>query len=282
MKGTGRGHDALVGFANPDGRPALNPRRRPALVGSWRLTGGSFDMSPIKTVPQPASASAYARAVPLEERHVMRGATWAFYDWLTDSLSARAPFRLAYDGKDIEIMTLGPKHEGIRELFSLFINEVSDGLEIDCRGLGSTTWKRAEVERGIEADLCYCFDPAKLEACELADNLDSNDVADFPNPDLTVEVDLSPSKIDRPEIYRALQISEVWRFRAGAVSIEQLGADGKYVAAESSRFLYVRADEITRWVTMENSAKRIPWKKRLRAWIQAELRPRMRPPGGPG
>lgn len=237
-------------------------------------------MSPTKTVPKPASA--YPPTVPPEERHVLRGATWTFYDRLTDALSARSPFRLAYDGKDIEIMTLGPKHEGIRELFGLFINEVSDGLEIDCRGLGSTTWKRAEVERGIEADLCYCFDPTKLEACELADSRGSNDIADFPDPDLAVEVDLSPPKIDRPEIYRALRISEVWRFRAGAVSIEQLGADGNYVQAESSRFLHVRSDEITRWVIIENSSKRMAWKKRLRAWIQAELKPRMRPTGGIG
>jgi Uma2 family endonuclease len=227
-------------------------------------------MSPTKTVARPR-----ATAVPSEERHVMHGATWTFYDWLTDALGERAPFRVAYDGKDIEIMTLGPKHEGIRELLSLFVNEVHDGLEIDCRGLGSTTWKRSELERGLEADLCYYFDPAKMEACEAADSRDSNDVADYPNPDLAVEIDLSPSKIDRPEIYRALQVSEVWRFHAGIVSIEHIDADGSYVAAESSRFLHVRPDEVTRWVVLEKSANRRQWKKRLREWIRTDLRPRV-------
>jgi hypothetical protein len=104
---------------------------------------------------------------------------------------------------------------------------------------------RSDLGRGIEADLCYYFDALKLEACAAADALDSDDVADYPNPDVAVEVDLSPSKIDRPGIYRALQEPEVWRLDAGTVSIEQLGADGKYVAAESSRFLHVRADEVT-------------------------------------
>ena len=92
---------------------------------------------------------------------------------------------------------------------SLFVNEVHDGLEIDCWGLGSTTWKRSELERRIEAGLCYCFDPAKLEACEAADSRDSNDVADYPNPDLAVEVDLSPPKIDRPAIYHDLRVAEI-------------------------------------------------------------------------
>jgi hypothetical protein len=96
---------------------------------------------------------------------------------------------------------------------------------------------------------------------------------------LAVEVDLSPSKIDRPGIYRALQEPEVWRLDAGTVSIEQLGADGKYVAAESSRFLHVRADEMMRWVFKEKSLTRRQWKKRLQDWVLAELRPRIEAAG---
>jgi Uma2 family endonuclease len=210
-----------------------------------------------------------------EERHVMRGATWTFYDRLTDALGERAPLRVAYDGRDIEMMTLGPKHERFKVLLGQFIDYVCTGLGIDCEGLGSTTWKRSELERGIEADLCYYFDPEKLEACAAADAHDGNDVTDYPNPDLAVEVDLSPSKIDRPAIYRALRVLEVWRFHAGIVSIEQLNVDGIYVAAESSRFLHVRADEITRWVVHEKSGNRRQGKTRLQTWIRTELKPRV-------
>jgi Uma2 family endonuclease len=239
------------------------------------FTRGNSKMSTATTDPRSTAALPETITVAGEERHVMRGATWRFYDWLTDALGERAPFRVAYDGKDIEIMTLGPKHEGVRELLSLFVNEVEDGLEIDCRGLGSTTWKRSELERGIEADLCYYFDAAKLEACEAADSQDSNDVTDYPNPDLAVEVDLSPSKIDRPAIYRALQVAEIWRFRAGTVSIEHLGVDGNYVTAASSRFLRVTPEEVTRWVVKEKSGNRRQWKMRLRKWILTELKPRV-------
>ena len=45
-------------------------------------------------------------------------------------------------------MTLGPKHERFKVLLGLFIDYVCTGLEIDCEGLGSTTWKRSEQERG--------------------------------------------------------------------------------------------------------------------------------------
>jgi Uma2 family endonuclease len=236
-------------------------------------------MSPAKTLARRPLAQSTDASAPVEERQVIHGATWDFYDRLTDALAKRAPFRVAYDGNDIEIMTLGPKHERSKALLDLFIEYVSAGLAIDCEALGSTTWKRSELGRGIEADLCYYFDALKLEACAAADALDSNDVADYPNPDLAVEVDLSPSKIDRPGIYRALQVPEVWRLDAGTVSIEQLGADGNYVAAESSRFLHVRADEVTRWVFKEKSLTRRQWKKRLQDWVLAELRPRIEAAG---
>jgi Uma2 family endonuclease len=232
-------------------------------------------MSPAKTLPRPPVAHAPDSSVPGEERHVIHGATWDFYDRLTDALAERAPFRVAYDGRDIEIMTLGPKHERCRALLASFIECVSTGLDIDCEALGSTTWKRSELARGIEADLCYYFDALKVEACAAADALDSNDVADYPNPDRAIEVNLSPSKIDRPGIYRALQVSEVWRLNAEKVSIELLGVDGQYVAAESSRFLHLRPDEVTRWVFEEKSLTRKESKKRLQDWVLTELRPRV-------
>ena len=122
--------------------------------------------------------------------------------------------------------------------------------------------------------MCYYFDPAKLEVCEAAVARNSNDGADYPIPDLVIEIDISPSKIDRPGIYSKLRTPEVWRFSDDTVSIEQLAADGNYVAAESSRFLYVRADEVTRWLIEGKLAKRRAWKRRIQDWVRAELRPR--------
>jgi hypothetical protein len=74
------------------------------------LTGVST-ISAIKIAPLNADAPTRAAAVQGEERHVMRGAPWDFYDRPTDALGESSPFRVAYDGQDIEIITLGPKHE---------------------------------------------------------------------------------------------------------------------------------------------------------------------------
>ena len=39
----------------------------------------------------------------------------------------------------------------------------ADERAIPVEDLGETTWQRPEVDRGIEADLSYFFDPARIE-----------------------------------------------------------------------------------------------------------------------
>ena len=226
-------------------------------------------MATITTFPRPPVAPSMA---PAEERGVMRGVSWNLYDRLTDAISERSCVRIAFDGKDMEIMVVGPVHEGLGDRFSVFVSEVCDGMDLDSYGLGSTTWKRQEVERGFEADLSYCFDPEKVAVCRAAEARGSNDGSAFPIPDLMIEIDISPPKVDRPEIYRKLRPPEVWKFSDDAVSIEQLDDSGHYVAADASRFLFVRADEVTQWLRDGKAAKRPVWKRAILDWARAVLR----------
>jgi len=95
--------------------------------------------------------------------------------------------------------------------------------------------------------------------------------------DLGIEVDLSPSRIGRPGIYAALQVTEVWRFdgESEQVIIERLGEDGSYYAVEASALLPIRALEVRRWVIEEDSSDQSAWARRLRAWARVELAPRL-------
>lgn len=88
----------------------------------------------------------------------MRDVSWDFYDQLTDAIGERSSISVAFDGKDIEIMVVGPLHESLGELLGIFVGEVCDGMDVDFYGLGRTTLKRPEIDRGIEADLSYCFE----------------------------------------------------------------------------------------------------------------------------
>jgi Uma2 family endonuclease len=224
--------------------------------------------------PSP-TASTETTSVLDEERGVMRDVSWEFYDRISDAIGARSHIRVAYDGKDMEIMTLGPEHERPKEFLGPFVSEVCVGLKIDFEPMGSTTWKRSEERAGLESDLCYFFDQGTLGAVRVVAAWESNDVANYPNPDLAIEVDVSPSKIDRPKIHASLKVSEIRRFKNNAVVIEQLQPDGTYLAATSSQFLPVRADEVTQWFADRKSSTPGDWVLRLREWIETELKARV-------
>ena len=84
-------------------------------------------------------------------------------------------------------------------------------------------------------------------------------------------------EIDRPGIYAALRVPELWRFdgEREQVIIERLGNDGSYHSVDESRFLPIRAEEIRRWVVDENSDDESAWAERLHGWARAELLPRV-------
>jgi Uma2 family endonuclease len=202
---------------------------------------------------------------------VIRDVSWELYDLLSDAIDEKQHVYLAYDGKDLEIMTKGLIHEGYREFLGRFVHALTFELRIRSRGAGETTWKRPEIARGLESDLCYFFTPEKLVVVLEGWTRKSKDIADYPNPDLAVEIDISQSEVDRPAIYAALKVPEVWRFEEESMVIEHLQPDGTYAPAESSRFLPVRAEEVYRWVAVEDTRDELAWEQRLREWIRAEL-----------
>jgi Uma2 family endonuclease len=236
--------------------------------------------SPSPDVPPrsiPSLDEIYAWTSEPGHRVVIQGVDWAFYEQLVDSIPEGAKIHVDYDGKDLEIISVSPIHDVVKKTLARFVEFTADELEIPCTGLGQTTWKRPEVGRGLEADDCYYFAPEKLAVADEAIGRWSKDVAEYPNPDLAIEVDVSPSKIDRPAIYAALRVAEVWRFdgERKRIVIERLSEDGTYQTADVSEFLPVRSEEIGRWVLEEDRRAGWAWGRRLRAWMRAELAPRL-------
>ena len=118
-----------------------------------------------------------------------------------NKLPENSPVRVAYDGRDMEIMTKSQEHEDLAKFLGYLVVEVARVLKLPFKGLGETTWKRPLLSRGIEADHCYYFDAAKLQQAALAKG--GKDVSLIPDPDLAIEVDISPPLADREGIYAA-------------------------------------------------------------------------------
>jgi Uma2 family endonuclease len=173
----------------------------------------------------------------------------------------------------MELMIRGPMHHRHAKWIDRLIMAIADELEIPIEDLGDTTWQREQADRGIEADLSYFFVPAKIVAVREAEQRESNKVDDYPDPDLVVEVDISPPQVEQEGIYAALKVPEVWLFDGQVLAIWSLGADGRYAQAESSAWLGIRADQAARWLIREDRRDRKAWTARLATWVRGGMIP---------
>jgi Uma2 family endonuclease len=196
---------------------------------------------------------------------VFPGVDWHTYIQLSEAVGKGRCIRLIYDGKDLEIMVIGNVHDYLKDSLGAIVRAVAMGLDVDYVPCGQTTW-RTDI-RGIEADLSYYFEPEKVRVAKEALVRRSMDPADYPRPDLAIEIDMSPSQVDRPAIYADLGVAEVWRLvRGQELIIEQLQADGSYASVEESRFLRIRAEDILRWLNEAAAEREAAWNRRLNQW----------------
>ena len=204
-----------------------------------------------------------------ERRLVIRGAGWDDYLTLVDSLHERSPLRVAFDGKDIEIMTKGSDHDRFSYLINQLNVAVAQAQGVPIEPYGETTWRKPGVKRGLEADQWYFFDArkreriARMQRADKARGVRTNSTERFPSPDLAIEIDISPPKVDRPGIYAALGVAELWRFDGDVAVIERLMPGGRYEPIEKSHWLEITPADVVRWLVQEDTAEFIPWLNRV-------------------
>jgi Uma2 family endonuclease len=244
--------------------PSAKPRRSP----SPRSQPENGELRNLATTTEPHL---------VEQRIRLTGVDWETFEKLA---ATTRDGRFAFDQGVLEIISPGLKHERYAGNMGEFVRIVTHTLRIPRMALRSTTWKRPEAGRGIEADDCFYLSPEKMAAANAAYERGSDDSVDYPAPDLAVEVDISTPQIDRPAIYATIRVLEIWRFVKNKVHIDHLGEDGSYTRSRSSRFLPVRDRDIERWLIDEDRRDELAWEERLTAWAeglakrQASRRPR--------
>ena len=200
---------------------------------------------------------------------VLRRIPWDLYERLAEALGDQH-IRMAYDRGDLEMMSPSADHERFKKLLDTIVEEVLTGTDRPFETAGETRWSREAAERGIEADECYFLSPEKLAIVSgRAPNRD-----DDPLPDLAVEVDISPSQIDRPGIYASLGVPEVWRFDGDRLRIDRLREDGTYEQIDRSDWLPLTAAEVERWIERASGIDHLAWRRALRGWVEEAIAPR--------
>ena len=195
-----------------------------------------------------------------DQRVVLHDIDWETYESILEAHRDRSVPRFTYDRGRLEIMSPSPEHEQLKDIAAQLVNVVAEEMVLDLQGLGSTTFRREDLERGFEPDACfYIQNAARIRGkTEL-------DLRTDPPPDLVIEIDTSPS-INKFPIFAQLGVPEVWRYNGKRWIILVLEG-GEYVEREESVALPgLTGSVITRFVEEGRTLRRPEWLRLVRSW----------------
>lgn len=198
---------------------------------------------------------------------ILQGIHWNTYQNLVRDLESQPGTRLTYDRGTLEIMKPLPPHETFKKLLGRFIEVTTEELEIEIRSLGSTTWSREDLQRGLEPDECYY-----IQNEFVVRGKDEIDLTIEPPPDLAIEVDSTSSSMNRMGIYAALGVPEVWRFDREILTILSL-VEGEYQLCQVSLALPMFNDAVLmRFFELSQTMGETSLIRHVRQWVREQFR----------
>lgn len=204
------------------------------------------------------------------QRFLLYGVDWHTYETLLNALGDRR-IRLTYDRGNLELMTLSFRHERFGYLLGRMIETLTLELDLPVLGGGSTTFRREDLDRGLEPDECYYL--ANQPQVRWKEEID---LTVDPPPDLAIEVDITRSCLDRIGIYAALGVPELWRFDGEFLQVYGLQGDGTYaIQTRSLSFPFLPMADIVRFLIEGPKTDETPWIRSFRDWVRAEVAPRI-------
>ncbi|MBI2395864.1 MAG: Uma2 family endonuclease [Deltaproteobacteria bacterium] len=153
-----------------------------------------------------------------DQRLVLRGVPWRTYLMLNDAVE-QPSVRMAYCEGELEIMTLGRRHELYKKMIARLLELYALEHDLPLHGYGSMTLREEMKARGLEPDECYSL---------------GRPLVDF--PDLAIEVIVTHGGLDKLRIYQGLGVREVWRYADAAFTVFRLRG-GRYERASASKLV---------------------------------------------
>ena len=197
------------------------------------------------------------------QRFLLQGLSWESYEELLKLLGDQR-VRLTYDRGSLELMSPSYRHESSSRLLGRFVEVLTEEFDLDMSSAGSTTFRRQDADRGLEADEGFYIASEPLIRGKSAIDLETD-----PPPDLAIEADITRSSLDRMSIYAALKVPEVWRYDGSSLTVHHLGSDGRYRPADrSSSFLKLPVGELARFLDLRATQSETAIIKAFRAWVQ--------------
>jgi Uma2 family endonuclease len=198
-----------------------------------------------------------------EQRVVLNRVSWETYErLLAENTDASSP-RFTYDQGVLEIMTLSSRHEEFTEAMAAVAELVAEERGVEFINLGSTTFRRQDLQRGLEPDKCFY-----LQNVERIRGKEEIDLFVDPPPDLAIEVEITSPAVSKIPIYALLGVPEVWLADVRGVRILDLTA-GEYQSSEQSEVLPPLSESVlSDFLEQSKTMTTLAWRKMVRSWAR--------------
>jgi Uma2 family endonuclease len=205
---------------------------------------------------------ATVECVGAEQCFRLHGISWQTYLELREAPENEHVY-MTYDKGELEIMSPSKTHEQYAYLMARLIDAWTEEMNIDVQSCRTMTFKREDLQSGLEPDNCYYVAHEKIMRgkAEL-------DLAVDPPPDLAIEVDLGGSGIRKLTMYAAFGVPEVWRFDGRALQVFVLVESGRYEQRPvSSSFPGLPPAEIEKVLAKLGTASETALVRSFRQWV---------------
>lgn len=216
------------------------------------------------TVPEP------------DQRVVLGQINWDQYVTISDALVDRHNPRMIYLDGGLTLLVTPRRHDWFAERLGFLVVSVADGCDILWEDAGQATFRREDLDAGVEGDKTYYFG----DHAEIMKGPVDIDLATQPPPDLAIEVELTHPADVAVSAWGRLGVPEIWRFKVEsfALSFWSRREDGRYERIDRSQGLpALTPGDVLGQLRLADSLGSSRWYAQLRDWVRGELRPR---PGG--
>ncbi len=200
---------------------------------------------------------------PADQSVILENVGWQTYERVLDALADRSAPRLTYDRGVLEIVIPAPEHERLNRILAQLVEVLAEELAIETENLGSSTFRREDLERGFEPDSCFYVQNVERVRGKARLELTSD-----PPPDLVIEIDLTSHSINKMPIYAQIGVPEIWCYDGTMLRIEKL--EGReYVSSDtSSVFPILTAQALSDFLHQSRRSMRLSLLRTFRDWIR--------------
>ena len=158
---------------------------------------------------------------PIDQFVRLHNVSWEDYEALLVMRGENGGLRVTYLEGELEIMTPSINHESLKKTLARLLEAYAEVMGIELEGYGSWTVKKEKKQRGVEPDECYVVGARETPP---------------ERPDIAIEVVWTSGGMDKLEVYRGLEVPEVWIWQDNALRFYRLQGTA-YVVIPRSRIL---------------------------------------------